>query len=1136
MRVGMGVRFVIGRAGAGKTRHCFDRIVKMVRAEPWGKPILWIVPKQATFETERALTAALGAFARVRIFSFENFGDAVLAECGGAARSEVTPRGRQMILGWILRSMKDQLQYFGGVAGHAGLIAKLDATFVELERFGKTPGDLEAAGDEAADTFGKKIADLKKIYQSYLEFLGQDRVDPHRRLQEVLFRMEGCKLLKDASIFIDGFLDYRETERLMIAGMAKACGELAITVLADLKAQVFSNPDLIPDETGLFYRTEMAYRELFITLRKEHVAVDSPVMLREPARFKSKSLARIEREFLQHVIDPGAAAEFFRCEDRRGEAMCAAAQAALLAMKGMRYRDILVLCRDIDDYADYLAAAFAEHGVACFIDRRRTVAHHPLLQLLRGIFIMVRQNWPHDAVMSVLKTGLAGLELDEADELENYVLAHRIRGEKIWIADEPWTFHHRRMVGYEEEELVDEKLASREADRLRKKASAPIARFTQQINESALTVKQRAVAVFTLLEDLKVRQKLGEWMRLAENENDLEQQAEHEQMWNRLVDLFDEMVQLLGEQPVSFEDFADIVDAGAESFDLALTPPTVDQVLIGQIDRTRSGQHRATILLGMNEGQFPLVATEDSILNDAERAELKNRKLDLEGDTQQKRRGENLLAYLAMTRSSDRMILTRSIADSGGRQTMASMYWRMLGNPEGTKFGPRLEDISTCTQAVSRLIKWVRLGAKSSPVPEGVYQWLHAAGGDDAIAKLRDQAWPALQYDNAAKLQSDTAAALFHRPLLASVSQLETFAACPFKHFLRYGLRLEMREEEEPSVLDFGNLYHEALRKMVVATLRDKLDWANLPEKLARDLVWNSTEEVGKELRQELMISSARNRHLLGWIGRTLEKVTASQRAIFKRGQFRPVLAEMVFGKGGETPALTLITPKGNRLDLRGKIDRVDLHQNGRAFSVIDYKTSSKRLELDRVWHGVSLQLLIYLLVIQEYGQKLWGNQCEAAAGFYVELLRRLQSVSDPREAPGPGDAKFDLRHKPRGLVRVDYLAAFDDQLAPGTISDVLHVQLKKDGGLGEKINEAISGEDLKLLLDHVRQKVAELADRILDGNVEAHPYRLGTETPCPHCDYRSICRFQTGVNRYLHIQPLGRKVVLEQLKGTGAS
>ncbi|HEY1683650.1 MAG TPA: PD-(D/E)XK nuclease family protein [Tepidisphaeraceae bacterium] len=1126
----MGVRFVIGRAGSGKTRRCFQHIVQLVRADPWGKPILWIVPKQSTFEAERALTLELRAFARVRIFSFESFGQAVLEECGGAAVPEVTPLGRQMILGWLLRDMADQLQFFGGVARQPGLTSKLDATFIELERGGKTPADLQSQGDQSDDTLTKKIADLKKIYQAYLDFLGQDRLDPHRRLQEVLYRMEGCSLVKDSHLFIDGFLDYRQYERQMIAGMAKSCGELEISVLADPGSAIFTNPHTLPDETDLFHRTEDAYRQLYFALTEANVAIDSPVKLKNSPRFKSPGLGKIERGFLnQHHIEPGESAEFVQCQTRRGEAMAAAATVSELIANGMRYRDVLVLSRDINDYADFLEAAFIEHGIPFFLDRRRTVAHHPLLQLLRGVFSLLLHDWPHEAMMSLIKTGLLNLEHDEADELENYVLLHRIRGRQIWTTEDPWTYRGNRRDDEDDPRRVENEQCARNADRLRKKTTASLSHFAEQMTQPHRTLQQRVRDIFSLFENLHVRDQLTKWMKLSESRGDLDQQSEHGQVWTRLVDLFDEMVQLLGDKPISLDDFAQTLSAGLDSFDLALTPATVDQVLVGQVDRTRSGQHRATILLGMNEGQFPLVATEDSILSDSERAELKNRQLNLQGNSQQKRMNENLLAYIAMTRASERLIMTRAIADQSGRATTPSIYWRMLGNPVGRLFGPNVEDISSSTQAVARLIKWIRGGARSLPLAERIYEWVRQADGNE-LARLRDIAWAALQYDNTAQISEKTAQQLFGQPLVASVSQLETFAACPFKHFLRYGLSLEMRDDEDPTAMDLGNLYHEALRKIVATTLKEKLDWANIPDQRVHDLVWNCTDEVGKELRQELMISSARNRHLLGWIGRTLEKVTATQRAAARRGEFRPALAEMVFGANSHAPALSLQTPEGNQLELRGKIDRVDLHRTGRAFAVIDYKTSSKRLELDRVWHGLSLQLLIYMLVIYEHGEKLWGKKAETVAGFYVELLRRMESVDDPREEPTIGEEKFDLRHKPRGIVREDYLTSFDSQIAPGKSSDVLPVRIKNDGTLYENCQDVVAAEDLKRLLQYVRQKIAELADRILSGDVRANPYRLGTETPCPTCDFRSVCRFQPGTDRYFHIQRYDRKTILENL------
>src|SRR5207237_9202791 len=103
----------------------------------------------------------------------------------------------------------------------------------------------------------------------------------------------------------------------------------------------------------------------------------------------------------------------------------------------------------------------------------------------------------------------------------------------------------------------------------------------------------------------------------------------------------------------------------------------------------------------------------------------------------------------------------------------------------------------------------------AAPWP-ALYQWLatHECC-DDAIDVMRFRAWKALQYSNTAQLSPDIANQLFASPLKASVSRIETFATCPFKHFARYGLRLQQREDDDVTVIDLGNVYHEILEKLV---------------------------------------------------------------------------------------------------------------------------------------------------------------------------------------------------------------------------------------------------------------------------------------------------------------------------------
>src|SRR4051812_9966178 len=266
----MAIRLVIGRAGSGKTRRCFDAVVAALRADPLGPPVYWIVPKQATFMTERALTCAsgLGGFCRARVVSFDSLGEEILEECGGAAVPEVTAIGRQMILGHLLRKHQPSLRFFAQAARQAGLATKLDATFAEFERNGRDVADLTALPDDLpriASRSGEqqalydKVHDLRLIYDAYTQYLGQERLDRHRRLTQVLACMTQSRRFAGARVYVDGFASFTEYERQVLAQLGKVCAGVEIMLLMDPKTPLLADPHTIPNEMGWFHATEETY-------------------------------------------------------------------------------------------------------------------------------------------------------------------------------------------------------------------------------------------------------------------------------------------------------------------------------------------------------------------------------------------------------------------------------------------------------------------------------------------------------------------------------------------------------------------------------------------------------------------------------------------------------------------------------------------------------------------------------------------------------------------------------------------------------------------------------------------------------------------------------------------------------------
>lgn len=1155
----MAVRFVIGRSGTGKTAHCVRAIVDAACADPLGPPIFYVLPRQATFSAERQLVTESGlpAICRVRVESFDGLARAILADCGGAAIPQITATGRRAILSHLLRTLQPQLRYFAAVAHQPGLAGTLDATFAEFERTGSGPEQVlvalesqsaAAADADVDDLLHPKLSDLRMLYEAYTDFLGQDRLDPHRRNEQVVACMKDSRLLRDATVYVDGFYDFAESERRMIVGLAMTCRHVDVTILADPDSPIVGNVDRMPDEAGLFHRTEDAYRRLMVALRRNGAKVEAPVRLRDVYRFASPTLATLEQSVFgtdaakrdASVAATPEAIAFVESNDRPAEVDAAARHILDLLRQGHRMRDIAVLVRNLDAYQDAIDASFREHGIAFFLDRRRTAAHHPLLRLVRSLMQVATGGWQSSPLFALMKTGLAGLSLTEADELEDYVLDHHIRTIH-WPMPEPWEF--RRTHARDEDDanaLATAVAKAQRADGLRRTIVAAIEPFVSLCaGEAQKPLRIYATELYTVLVRFNVATTLAQWADRATAARQFDQAGEHQQVWAEFVELLDQLVELLGQYPVTSGEFIDLLNTSLDSFDLAFAPATIDQVLVGQVDRTRLPDVKATLVLGLNDGDFPRVPREDSVLSDRDRSLLRKGDLEIKGDGERQLLDERLLAYSAFTAPSHSLYLSRVACDTAGKAQAPSPYWSrlraLLPDAPLAKVGssssqdPRL--IATPRQLVVSLMRWARdaTAVGDDATHAALYHWLatHAADGSP-IAEMRYRAWGALSYANASSLRPETAATLFASPLEATVNRLETFAACPFKHFAQYGLDLHVRRDEGFTSIDLSRVYHNMLERLVRQMIRAKQEWRDLTDEWTDQRIAAAAHEVDMELKREMAIEPGRSQYLLSRIERTIRQIVKRQRVVSSRTQLSGGYVGVSFGGSDATLGpLKLTTPRGRALHVHGRIDRIDLLPGSSHAAVFDYKLTTGGLSAAAIYNGLSLQLLTYLLVLQANGHELSGAPITPAAGFYLQLMRGYEAVAHPDEALDPTTDDFHFAPKARGLLDATHLGAFDNVLGPGA-SPVVQVHVNKEGGFGYRESSDICDADEFLgLLDYVRGKLASITDAIVTGDIRPRPYRLGRKSPCAQCGYRSLCRFDVTLNGYNIIGGISRDELL---------
>ncbi|MCH7700215.1 MAG: PD-(D/E)XK nuclease family protein [Planctomycetes bacterium] len=1199
----MSVRFILGRAGTGKTHHCLGEIRARLAEEPAeGHSLVLLVPEQASLQMERAILAEPGPTAshRAEVVSFRRLAYRVLAEVGDSGsppKRALTDLGRAMALEHLLTTLTADLRYFRHTRRRAGFVRKLSATVAELIGEAIHPGDILRASNDSDQTndnplVARKLWDLGTIYQGYLDYLGTTKLDPSQYLELARERLASWPPLQGAHLWMDGFAWLSRQEQLTVVALAGVVAHLDITVMIDparaapgatgglptsarvagatgpgAPGSASACPSPPHPSSELFSMTEQLYADLHRSLSEAGVAVEPPVLLPTgdvPPRFADTApLVQLERTLFQpepgdHPVSPDHTVEVVELPDRRVEVEYAVATICRWVRPGapggkpMRYREMAIIAADLEPYHDLLAAALSDRDIPFFIDRRRPMTHHPLVELLSGLIELRMTDFSVESVRLILKTGLLGLADSTGDALENYLLATGLHGAAAW-RDSDWPAVATN--GRSGESPSESAWAQQEmANVLRERAAfldcvgpfcdagAP----TESVSGSIWA--DRLAEAFDYLD---VGDTLEAWARSAADDGDLDQAELHRQVWRDVTAFLKDLGTTFEDQPLSVRELSAIVDAGLSQLTLGLAPPMLDQVLVGSIDRSRHPDLRATIVLGFSEGMFPAEHAENAVLNDEDRNALAAAgSKRISRPRTQKILDDRLLFYVAVTRASERVVITYPAATDEGKSLAVSPYLSdLLAACPGLEV-QRIEDPQwsrdtwglLSSRDVSGLLTAelnLRPPLTEDSRPErALWNRLYdSTRVDDDLRGRMKRSLSALTFSNAATVRPDNIKRLTGDPLCGSVSSLETQAACPFKHFAQYSLRLRERKLAELEAVDIGRVHHAMLEDFIVTLISDGRCLGDLLDGAVMDRLSESCQRVATRPASGAALSTAREAYILRRSRAELARVVQIQRRIAAAGGFRPRATEVKFGfsEDGSLPAVVITTPKGRRVQLRGFIDRVDLAEVADEMLgvVIDYKSRrDPKLDLSEVYYGLSLQLLGYLLALADGGQTLAGRPVKPVGAFYISLKEKYDLVAHPAKHPDEPSVK-QTAYRPRGVLDVDRAEALDGEWSGRGPSAVYAIHKTKEDKLGYvESSDAVTASDYAAMLDHTRHKLGELADGIMDGEVAVKPYRLGEASPCTWCSFGAVCRFEFGESDMRFLESLKRSEVLEALRG----
>jgi ATP-dependent helicase/nuclease subunit B len=1122
----MTLRFIAGRAGKGKSYYIYNEIKRHLQEAGRKGKLILLVPEQYTLQAERDFMDKTGleGIMQLEILSFSRLAQRVFNEVGGITRVIINEQGKSMVLRRVMEEWEEELLVYKNSCRQNGFVNELMEFLAGLKQRAiavQDIRDMQLDLDEDS-LLGRKLHDLALIYEQFNIFLHEHYIDSEDYINLFIEKMSYSHYLSGARIWVDNFATFSPQSLRILEKLISICPETTVSITLD-------NGKSSRDEE-LFALSRRWYHKLVQTARTQGITARMINLDGAGAdQLRAGELLHLERELFAYPsrLYPGAInrINIFAAANPDSEVEAMAARLiSLVRDEGYRWKDIAVICNDLDSYGGLVKRIFREYEIPFFMDQKKDVMDNPIIEFILASLQSVERGYLYEDIFRGLKTGLGALDGETGEKLENYVLSYGIRGRR-W--KEP--FSRGEAEKLEDLNLWREAVITPlEAMKTALAAEKTFAGFTR--------------VLYDYLENLGVPQKLGQWVEELWERELYEVVHEYTQIWNMVIETFDQMAEILGEQQGSLKDYIKVLEAGFSSHQLGMIPTTVDQVLVGNIQRSKSHNIKALFVVGVNDGIIPSAKYNEGVLSSDESDYLAEQGMEVSQSQEWQGTEESFLIYSALSKCQQKLFLSYASSDSEGRALRPSLLldrirylFPGLQSESGLVNDRRrqLQMICRPQSSFKYLIENLRLYLDKKAVEDfwwDVYDWYRGQDQWQDRCHLLVQAFS--HRNQVEPIGSGLARRLYKFPLRGSITRLEQFIACPFAHFVRYGLSPRERKEFLVKAPDIGELFHDSLLGFALEVEKRPGKWQAIEREECGAMMDTVMEEVLTAQEAGVFLSSSRYRYLSRRLKRIGRRAAWMMSEHIKRGNFTPQGYEVRFGRGQPLPALVIELADGEKMYLEGRIDRVDiLDQDDASYvRIIDYKTGDKKLSLADCYYGLSLQLLIYLRAVLTSGRELERPLLKPGGVFYFKIDDPLiKSEAEVRETIEQQLAK---ELKLRGMVLEDIHIVREMDRDITSSSDIIPAGLKQDDSFTSN-SAVLSAEDFDYLLRHVDNLLVKAGAELAGGRVRIEPYKLERHTACDYCLYSSICQFdrQLPENRYRNLPPLKDNEAIRKMR-----
>lgn len=1086
----MSLQFIIGSSGAGKSHEAYERVIRESIRHPEQLYYI-IVPEQFTMQTQKALVEMHPGkgILNIDILSFERLAYRVLQETGGDNRRLLEDTGKSMVLQKLVQRNIGGLPYLGSQMKKPGCLDEVKSLLSEFMQYDIREEELAEMLEKAKDQtlLYMKLQDVGVLYRAFREYLKGHYMTGEEVMDALLKALPFSGKIKNSTLLLDGFTGFTPIQVNVLRELLALCSRVMVTVTMDAA----ENPFAQGKPHQLFYMS----RKMIHTLAGLTKDMEEPVLLStgEKARFaQGGALQFLERHLFRYrrAIYEKEQEEIciFTAGSPQKEMEEAARRIhALVRERGMKYGEIAVITGNLEEYGNFAGQVFAEAGIPYFIDEKHTVLMNPFVEYIRAAMEMTAEGFPYESVFRYLRCGMTDLTREETDRLENYVIALGIRGFGRW--EEAWSRIYR---GMEPGEILC-------LNESRERFVREVRPLAEGFAGGKKTIREYCSVLYDFIVENRIQQKLKKQELYFKARGEKAMEKEYGQIYGIVMELLDKMVEILGEEAVTRQEFRQLLETGLSRAKVALIPPSMDQVLVGDMERTRLKAVKALFFVGVNEGSIPKNTDSGGILTEMDREFFSAQGMELAPGPKELMNMQRFYLYLNLTKPGQLLCLSYSGANSRGEAispayliaTMKSLFPNLkISSAEEKKNS--LESLELPGTSLDYFLKGLagRAYAGGDPLFGELYGWyLRSPKYRTVVENLVKAAFTRKPKDS---ISRSVAGVLYGEVSPYSATRLERFAACAFAHFLQYGLKVSERAEYEFKAMDMGNVMHKALEEFAKELRRRRLDWADLGEEERNAIADQCLEEVTADYGNTILKSSAHSEYMIERTRRILKRTVWALQQQLKEGDFRPEGFEVSF-EGG-------------------RIDRVDiLDEDGKVYvKVIDYKTGNTSFDLVSLYHGLQLQLMIYMDAALTVEQRKYPDREVVPAGiFYYHVKDPM--IKEKMEADIHSVEERLLKElKLSGLVQAD--KELVERMDRNQIS--VPAAFNKDGSF-RKSSSVATREQFALLNRYVKKKIADIREAILSGEAEVLPYELGKKNACTYCPYAAVCGFDKKLPGY---------------------